>query len=215
MRRLVALAAALGLAVAVACGARTGLLVPNDGGPQRDASGENDATTDGPGHRDGSFLDAPFVPLCMDAAGGDSSAPDATAIDAGCDNLECRVVSCGGGAHTTLSGRVLDPAGATPLYDVLVYIPNRPLDPMPSGVVCSSCQAPASGRPMRAAVTDTDGAFQLVDVPTGPDVPIVVQLGKWRRVATVPQVQALEFLFFDLSSCIQDDGQPPQQPCAR
>jgi hypothetical protein len=168
------------IAIGVACGARTPLSLLDDGGATEPDA--NIGFEGGPDVREGGppdASDAHIVPQCPDAA------PPA---DAGCENLECRVVSCDGGAHTTLTGRVFDPAGHNPVYDVLVYIPNRPLDPIPTGVVCSTCQAPASGKPIRTTVTDPQGRFTLVDVPTGPDVPLVMQLGKWRRAITIPQV---------------------------
>ncbi|HEY1958758.1 MAG TPA: hypothetical protein VGH28_24250 [Polyangiaceae bacterium] len=56
-----------------------------------------------------------------------------------------------------------DAKGALPLY-VFVYVPNA-LHPITSGAVCTSCQAPASGKPLVVATTDERGHFELADVP--------------------------------------------------
>ncbi len=43
---------------------------------------------------------------------------------------------------------------------------------------------------MATALSDTTGAFTLKDVPIGSDIPIVIQIGKWRRQITIPTVTA-------------------------
>ena len=91
----------------------------------------------------------------------------------------------GGGMTATLTGKVYDPAGKNPLYNVYVYVPTTSLEPIPSGPVCTQCQAPASGSPMTSASTAADGTFTLANVPSGANVPIVLQLGKWRRHLTI------------------------------
>ena len=47
--------------------------------------------------------------------------------------LQCNV-SCSGGTTTTISGKVYDPAGKNPLYNVAVYVPASPLTALPKGV---------------------------------------------------------------------------------
>jgi hypothetical protein len=110
----------------------------------------------------------------------------------GCTGTCAAVPTCGGdaGLTTTLTGKVLDPAGVNGLYNVLVYIPNTPSDPglapFPIGVTCDVCGATAAGDPLVTTYTAPDGTFTLSGVPIGTSVPLVIQLGKWRRQFTVP-----------------------------
>jgi hypothetical protein len=108
----------------------------------------------------------------------------------GCVNLECNRAACSAGVTTTVSGTVYDPAGKVPLYNVIVYVPNAPLEPFKNGATCDQCGIVASGSPIATALTDSKGHFKLENVPVGKDVPLVMQVGKWRRQIKVPSVTA-------------------------
>jgi hypothetical protein len=105
-----------------------------------------------------------------------------------CIALSCDIAACGEneGKKTTLSGRVYDPAGRTPLYNIAVYVPNAPLDDIPEGLSCNTCDGTASGKPIASALTDASGNFTLDNVPVGSNIPLVLQVGKWRRQVTIP-----------------------------
>lgn len=96
-----------------------------------------------------------------------------------------RVVCDDPAITTTLTGKVYDPAGANALYNVLVYIPGGPngdaeLPPITEGVTCETCGSVALD-PLVSALTNEKGEFKLENVPVDKDVPVVIQVGKWRR----------------------------------
>src|SRR5262245_55128183 len=85
--------------------------------------------------------------------GGDGNGDAHAGLDlTGCINLECQLQSCTGGAHTTISGKVYDPGGNTPLYNAIVYIPNGTIDQFMPGLQCGACAAGISGNPVLAPV---------------------------------------------------------------
>ena len=106
----------------------------------------------------------------------------------GCTGIQCNIQTCTGTAKTTVSGTIYDPAGVTPLYNAVAYIPNAALDPIPTGASCDRCSVTLSGKPIAAALSDVNGRFTLENVPTGNNIPLVIQVGKWRRQVTIPKV---------------------------
>jgi hypothetical protein len=99
--------------------------------------------------------------------------------------LTCNV-KCASGATTSISGTVYDPAGRNPLYDIVVYVPQSPLQPLPKGVptgtAACSCPALYASGEVVTTTTAVNGTFKLEDAPVGDSVPLVIQVGKWRRL---------------------------------
>ena len=101
--------------------------------------------------------------------------------------------TCTGATKTTISGVVYDPAGVNPLYNVIVYVPSGPLPALPSGVTCDRCGAQVVA-PLGSALTDTQGRFTMTLEPvvSTTNVPLVMQVGKWRRQITIPTIQTCQ-----------------------
>jgi hypothetical protein len=106
-----------------------------------------------------------------------------------CKYGPCKVGPCANGGTTSVSGSIYDPSGTLPLYNIIVYVPNAPLDPIATGASCEKCGS-VSGDPIASALTDTKGNFKLDNVPVTNNVPLVIQVGKWRREITVPTVSS-------------------------
>ncbi|MGO9835647.1 MAG: hypothetical protein ACLP1X_15685 [Polyangiaceae bacterium] len=99
---------------------------------------------------------------------------------------------CANGGQTTISGTVYDPANVNPIYNVTVYVPGTlPLPALPNGVSCNSCSDLYSA-PQADAVTDATGHFSIPNAPDGPNMPLVVQVGKWRMLYTIANVTACQ-----------------------
>jgi hypothetical protein len=204
MRRVASCAALL---IGSGIGAGTFLLAcgggPNEGGFGDDASTANT----GPGGQTGgtSGDGGPLTPLLpLGDAGG---AQPVTSTDGGCAGLQCAIAtSCNSSGGTTIVGKVMDPAGANPLYNVLAYVPMYdPAQPstippgygiqpivggvnFPSGVSCNSCSYLYTGNPIAVGTSGTDGTFTITNAPSGTNIPVVVQIGKWRAHTTVSTV---------------------------
>jgi hypothetical protein len=100
---------------------------------------------------------------------------------------DCTQMPCPDGMSTTVSGTVYDPAGRVPLYNAIVYVPNGPVPPIDSGASCSRCDG-SSFAAVSAALTGSNGRFVVPDMPVGTDIPLVIQVGKWRRQIAIPNV---------------------------
>lgn len=97
--------------------------------------------------------------------------------------------NCPNNGVTTISGTVVaptDPAAGfgnpDPIYNATVYVPSGAIDAITTGATCDQCTKPQAA--VVSATTGIDGKFVLTNPPTGNNVTIVIQLGKWRRVLT-------------------------------
>jgi hypothetical protein len=107
-----------------------------------------------------------------------------------CTGLCTQIPVCSAGATTTITGKVYAPNGVDPLYNAVVWIPKDTTTALPTfatGPTCEQCGSLAI-TPLVSALTGPDGSFTLKNVPAGSNIPIIVQLGKWRRKATLPTI---------------------------
>ena len=125
--------------------------------------------------------------IALDEAGN----PVVAGMDGGkgaCVGIKCNQVTCPGGGTTSVSGTAYAPNGKLPLYNVIAYIPNGKPDALIEGVTCDKCGSIASGNPIVTALSDSSGKFKLTNVPVGDNIPLVLQVGKWRRQVVIPHV---------------------------
>jgi hypothetical protein len=148
-------------------------------------SGANEASTGDDGGAGNPFGDGSSLAIALDGDIPDRGPPPANCRLPG---LWCyQTKNC----TTSLSGTVFDPAGKVPLSNVVVYVPadpTKPLDTITTGTKsCSACTTQIDNY-MALAVTDINGHFKMTGVPATTGVPIVVQIGKWRREVTLRSV---------------------------
>ena len=105
-----------------------------------------------------------------------------------CTGLECQIHACSGGGSTKITGKIYDPAGKNPIYGVVAYVPNAVPAAFTSGASCYTCSDLYTGDPIASAVTDPTGSFTIDKAPDGANIPLVVQVGKWRRQFVIPSV---------------------------
>jgi hypothetical protein len=153
--------------------------VPSDAGAQDAADGgtSDAATTDTQSATDTSATDTslPSDGAAQDAADGDA-----------CTGLACQQVACADGGTTTITGTVFAPNGTTPLPNVVVYVPNGALPTLAQGASCGCTTATA----IASGVSGIDGSFTITNAPVGTNIPVVAQVGKWRRQFSVATVSA-------------------------
>jgi hypothetical protein len=109
-----------------------------------------------------------------------------------CEGLGCSIVNCGAQPPTQVTGTVYAPNGTLPLYGVTVYVPIHDPGPLTAGVTCDRCGTSLPGGAYTQATTDETGHFTLNDVPAAQNIPLVIQVGKWRRQLVLPQVAACQ-----------------------
>jgi len=131
------------------------------------------------------------------AACGSGSRPhgdfDANPPKEACVGIECNIVDCShtaSGTPTSISGTVFAPNGTLALYGAQVYIPRLDPGPLPTGLQCDRCDPNGElpGGAIARGTSDEAGHFHLDNVPVGTDVPLIIQIGKWRRKALIPAV---------------------------
>ena len=127
----------------------------------------------------------------MECGDGYRCTPDGRCVgNDECVGLECKIKDCikDGKPATTISGTVFAPNGTLPLYGIQVYVPNVPVGPPQDGAICDQCSTSIPGYPIALTKTDEAGKFTLVNVPSGTEVPVIIQTGKWRREIKVSNV---------------------------
>jgi hypothetical protein len=130
-----------------------------------------------------------------DDGGGGSSGGGITMTCPAGTNFQCLKVNCGNGVTTTLSGTVYDPAGKVPLWGVSVYVPNTTPQKLPTGASCGDCSQWYTS-PVVSTTTDEGGNFTLKDMPVGPNIPLIVQVGKWR----------MQYKLSNVAKCTNNDA---------
>ena len=164
------------------CAKRTCADYPGTCGPQSDGCGGITASC------------GTCTPPEICGGGGTASVCGGGTGDGGatCVGLECKQVTCSGSATTSISGTVYDPAGIHGLPNVFVYVPNCTVTPFAPGASCDKCAAALSGCPLVQTTTDVNGKFSLTDMPVDTAVPVVIQIGRWRRQITVATAKCVD-----------------------
>jgi hypothetical protein len=157
--------------------------------PEDDAA---DATVASPDATlDASDAQAPdAADAAPDAADAAPDAADAAADAGPCTNLCLQQTKCpAAGVTTTLTGKVYAPNGVDPLPNVAVFVPNGAVPAFSQGVACDQqCGLPLEGSPLVSTTSKVDGSFVLPNAPAGANIPLVFQIGRWRRKIMVPMV---------------------------
>ena len=109
-----------------------------------------------------------------------------------CTGLCTQQTVCPGGGTTSISGTVTTPNGTLPIYGALVYVPNGPVAAFATERVVRAVRRLRPGAPLVSTTTGPDGKFLLPNVPVSSvaagkvnNIPVVVQLGRWRKQFTI------------------------------
>ena len=116
----------------------------------------------------------------------------AAATGQACVGLQCQQQMCPGGTATSISGVVYAPNGTDPLPNVTVYIPNAAVAAFTPGVSCPAVGTPPLGSPLVGTESNVDGSFNIIDVPVGVNIPLVIVSGRWRRQMVIPATTACQ-----------------------
>jgi hypothetical protein len=147
---------------------------------------------------DATVVDATLGPIesgALDTGAADTGLLDTGALDTGLLDtgttdgpIDVLPSDAGACPDADLSGTVYDPAGQNPIPHVFVFVPTAPSGTIPAitpgASTCDTCDLPI-GSYVTATMSDATGKFTLTGAPTGAQVPVVVQLGKWRREISV------------------------------
>ncbi len=134
---------------------------------------------------------------------GGNGMPNKCVTGPACTGLCLQQNPCTGMAPTSITGTVTAPGHTNtmtwgnpdPIFGALVYVPNGSagaptygVTAFTPGVSCDSCSTLVSGDPLLGVQTSYDGTFTLNNAPCGTNIPLVIQLGRWRRMITIPSV---------------------------
>jgi hypothetical protein len=169
----------------------TGRTSGGTGGGSTGTSTTGDPGTGGSGGTGGSIGSGGTGITSTDAATGGFACKNLECYQNSCKKTGCIEKACANGSTTSVSGVVYDPAGINPLYNVIVYVPNGQVEAIPTGATCDAC-GKVSGEPITSALTNAKGEFKLENVPVADNVPLVIQVGKWRRQFTIPKPAACQ-----------------------
>ncbi len=124
-----------------------------------------------------------------------------------CVGLQCQQTTCPGNSTTSISGIVYAPNSTDPLPNVTVYIPNAPVDAFTPGVSCPAVGAPPAGSPLVGTESNVDGSFNIIDVPVGVNIPLVIVSGRWRRQLVIPATTACQNTALPASFAVMPSNQ--------
>jgi hypothetical protein len=154
---ILALAMATGAAQLAACGSSQGPSTFQGGSSTGHSDGGSSSSINFGGDGGATFGDAAMAPSTKNT----------------CDS-----------GTTTITGRVLDPAGKNPVFNVTVFVrdPGVPLpDPAKVPIACG-CSAIFPTDVLAFGTTDATGHYSIPNAAYGSGISVVVQSGKWRKV---------------------------------